>query len=99
VLMFLGFSLVLINKGVLLYAVLVSAAITSAGRVPPRSRWLTIGLPGAVLLANAVLLGVVYQVEPFGLTETLLGLGAVVGMFAAGLCRLALTRRFRRMDL
>lgn len=96
---FLGISLVLINKGVLLYAQFVSAGITSAGRVPPRSRWLSVVLPIAVFVANAVLLGVVYQVEPFGLTESLLGLGAVVGMFAAGLCRLALTRRYRRINL
>jgi hypothetical protein len=84
---------------VLLYVQIVAARTSSSSeRIPPRSRWLTVALPVALFAANAVLLGVAYQTKPFGTTETLLGIMALMGMGIACLCRLVLTRRSRRRN-
>jgi hypothetical protein len=94
----LGVGLLLVNKVVLLFALIVSMATSSSGWLPPRSRLFTLALPAVLFAANAILFTVVYQVEPFGTRETLVGFGAVLGVFAAGLWRLTLTRQFRRLD-
>lgn len=93
---FLGIFLLLVNKAIALYAMFPSRGATSSGQLRQPSRRLTLGLPLALLVANGVLLGAVYQVEPFGTVETILALGAVLGMFIAGLLRRELSRRYRR---